>query len=372
MNILYVVKGMSLSNGVSSFIMNHVRQLITSPDFQCDFLVVTDIGSPYYDELKKDGCNIYIMPSYTHHPLQVLPFLRKIFADNHYDIVHCNVMNSASPILMMAKRYGVKVRIFHSHATQNGDTKWKQTRNRLFADLTIKYSTTNFSCSKMAGDYLFGKDNYYEIPNAIDITKFKFDDKIRQEVRNEYHVASNKKIIMTVGRFTAQKNPMYIVDIIAELKKRDFNFVFWWFGDGELEDDVKKYAKTKQVTDVITFWGSRIDINRLYMAADAFILPSLFEGLPVVGIEAQISGLPTLLADTVSDETKISKYTEFLSLDDPAYWADEIEKSVNVDHNIVSANVDMNTWDIVKAAQRLKKLYIDLISESLKPQKSTR
>lgn len=364
MRILYVVKGMSLSNGVSSFIMNHVRQMVTDPNFQCDFLVVTDIGSPYYDELKSYGCAIYFMPSYTRHPLQVVPFLKKVFSNKHYDLVHCNVMNSASPILMMAKRYGIKVRIFHSHATQNGDTKWKQARNKLFANLTIKYATTNFACSKLAGDYLFGKDNYYEIPNAIDITKFKFDENTRQKVRDKYHVPSNVKIIMTVGRFTTQKNPMYIVDIIAELKKQDLNFVFWWFGDGELEGDVKKYAEAKQVTDVIKFWGSRIDINRMYMAADVFILPSLFEGLPVVGIEAQISGLPTLLADTVSNETKIGKYTEFLPLDNPACWADEIKKVAKVDHNIVGASVDTSTWNIVKAAQRLKKLYAELIFES--------
>ena len=236
MRILFVVKNMRLSNGVASYAMNYYRKL-NGPDTQFDFLIISDVGSPYYSEIKKNGNKVFFMPSYKKEPFKIIPYLKHLFTDNKYDIVHCNVMNSGSLILRIAKTHKVPIRILHSHATQTGDKKWKEHRNKFFCTVSLKNANTYFSCSHLAGDYLFGKDNYYLIPNAIDVNRYSYDQKKRNLLRNEEH-CGKKLIVTTVGRFTRQKNPMFIVDIVYELSKMGIEFAFWWFGNGELEHEV--------------------------------------------------------------------------------------------------------------------------------------
>lgn len=154
LKILYAVKNMRVSNGVSSYIMNYYRELIKKGDVDIDFLVVSDVGSPYYDEIRKNGSNIYMMPSLKK-PIKMLKFLRNIFKNNHYNILHSNVFNSNLPIAYMARMYGVPVRILHSHATVNGDSILKVARNKIFQFMSIHFSNCLFACSKMAGKNIY-------------------------------------------------------------------------------------------------------------------------------------------------------------------------------------------------------------------------
>lgn len=269
-------------------------------------------------------------------------------------------MNSGSLVLMMAKKYGVSVRILHSHSARTGDRKWKEIRNKLFCGLSLKFANTYFSCSHLAGDYLFGKDNYYIIPNAINIDRFSFDNKKRLSCRKEEN-CEEKFIITTVGRFARPKNTMFIVDIIYEMSKFDKDFVFWWFGNGELEQVVKAYAKEKDVEKFIKFWGANPNVNVYYSAADVFILPSLYEGLPVVGIEAQVASLPALFSDRITREVKISDSVEFLPITDAGLWAKSILKYRGFDREKNANGLDLTEYKIEEQAKRLKQLYIKLL-----------
>ena len=350
---------MRLSNGVASYAMNYYRKLNGS-DIQFDFLIISDVGSPYYSEIEESGNKVFFMPSYKKEPFKIIPYLNRLFTDNKYDVVHCNVMNSGSVILKIAKIHKVPVRILHSHATQTGDKKWKELRNKLFCAVSLKNANTYFSCSHLAGDYLFGKDNYYLIPNAIDVDKYSYDQQKRNFLREEEY-CEKKLIVTTVGRFTRQKNPIFIVDIVDELSKMGIEFTFWWFGNGELEPEVHKYAHEKGVDKYIKFWGANPKVMDYYSAADIFILPSLYEGLPVVGIEAQVAALPVLLADTITTETKISDSVRFLPIASAKLWAKYIAELRDCNRETIAKNLNLSEYKIENQAKKLKNLYSDLL-----------
>ena len=350
---------MRLSNGVASYAMNYYRKLNGS-DIQFDFLIISDVGSPYYSEIEESGNKVFFMPSYKKEPFKIIPYLNRLFTDNKYDVVHCNVMNSGSVILKIAKIHKVPVRILHSHATQTGDKKWKELRNKLFCAVSLKNANTYFSCSHLAGDYLFGKDNYYLIPNAIDVDKYSYDQQKRNFLREEEY-CEKKLIVTTVGRFTRQKNPIFIVDIVDELSKMGIEFTFWWFGNGELEPEVHKYAHEKGVDKYIKFWGANPKVMDYYSAADIFILPSLYEGLPVVGIEAQVAALPVLLADTITTETKISDSVRFLPIASAKLWAKYIAELRDCNRETIAKTLNLSEYKIENQAKKLKNLYSDLL-----------
>lgn len=362
MRILYVVKNMRLANGVTSYAMNYYRKLVKTEDVKIDFLVVNDIGSPYYDEIRENGSKILLLPSYRKNIFATVAYLVKLFKNEKYDVVHSHVLNSGSIILKLAKHYGVPVRILHAHATKSGDTKLKEIRNKFFISISLANANAYFACSKLAGDYLFGNRKYTVINNAVDLEKYNFSQQCRDSIREEYSVQKSL-IVTTVGRFTKQKNPFFIVDIICALKKKIKSFEFWWFGNGILEDEVKEYAKEKGATDCIKFFGASDRVNEFYSSADVFILPSLFEGLPVVGIEAQISGLPCVFSDEITKEVCISDLCEFIPIDSADFWAEKIIDISKKDRMLNVASVKKECYDIDMQYAILLKKYNSLYEE---------
>ena len=361
MRILLVVKNMRLSNGVASYAMNYYRALNGS-DVQFDFLIVSDVGSPYYLEIEKNKSKVFLMPPYKKKPFKVVSYLNRLFKDNNYDVLHCNVMNSGSIILKIAKYHKIPVRILHSHATQSGDKKWKEIRNKLFCKVSLKNANAYFACSHLAGDYLFGKNNYWLIPNAIDIDKYLYDQQKRNRLRDEEN-CKNKLVITTVGRFTYQKNPMFIVDVVYELSKMGLEFIFWWFGNGELETEVHKYASVRGVNKLIKFWGANPRVMDYYSAADIFVLPSFYEGLPVVGIEAQVAALPVLFSDTITIETQISNFVKFLPITEAKLWAENIVELQECNRETIMKSLKLSEYRIENQAEKLKNLYSKLLKK---------
>lgn len=361
MKVLYVVKNLRLANGVASYIMNYYRKF-RKENVRMDFLIISDVPSSYYDEIKEDGNNIYILPSYKKNICKVYSYLNNLLKTEKYDIVHCNTVNSGSLVLKLAKKNNIPVRILHSHATQNGDKISKRIIGTFFKIIAIKNANVYFACSKYAGTSLFKNKKFTVIPNAINIDKFSFDKKIREDIRKNEKVSANELLIMTVGRITKQKNPFFIVDIIEKIKEINENVRLWWFGSGDLDDDIKRYISGKDLQNNIKLFGSILNVNQYYSAADIFILPSLYEGLPVVGIEAQMSGLPSLFSDTITDETKISKGCLFLSIESAEIWANkilDISRYNNREENILS--LDKNLYDISFQYKNMLNIYTNLI-----------
>lgn len=362
MKILYVVKNLRLSNGVSSYIMNYYRKLILNPNIKIDFLIVNDTASPYYEEIRNNGGNIHILPSYKKEPLKLFRYINKLYKNEKYDIVHCNVINSGSLILLMARLNKVPVRILHSHATQNGDNFIKQLCNFIFKKVSMFNSNYLFACSYLAGEKLYKKRKFYVINNAIDVEKYDYNEKYRTEIRKE-ECCNDKKVIMTVGRITKQKNPYFIIDILKKIKND--NYVFWWFGNGDMDEEIKEFVD-KEKMEKIKFWGAINDVNKYYSAADIFILPSLYEGLPVVGIEAQISGIKCFFSDTITKETAITSDTIFLTINDSNEWAKNIEEYNITSRLETQKYIDTSKYEIEKEYKKLENIYTKILKENRK------
>ena len=361
MKILYVVKNMRLANGVASYVMNYYRKLKNEPHVRMHFLIVTDVPSPYYDEIKSDGNNVYILPSYKKSFFKINKYLLELFKKEKYDIIHCNTINSSSLILKSAKKFGIPVRILHSHATQNGDNILKRFIGILFKSISIRNANVYFACSKYAGESIFKNLNFDVIPNAINISKFQFNRQVRNEIRKKENISDDKIVVMTVGRITTQKNPFFIVDIMKKIKNINKDIIFWWLGSGDLDNEIKQYITENKLQNRIKLFGTVSNVNEYYSAADIFILPSLFEGLPVVGIEAQISGMTTLFSDNITNEVKISKNCFFLSIKSVDLWVNEIFKIGKYNRNKNIDSIQSELYDINLQYKNLLNKYAELL-----------
>ena len=360
MKVLFVVKNLRVSNGVASFLMNYYRELIKKENMSFDFLIVSNTISPYYDEIEKNNGKIFIMPS-LRHPLKMINYLKNIFHNNSYDILHSNVINSNVLIAYFAKKYRIPVRILHCHATANGDSVLKILRNKPFQYLSIKYSNYYFACSHLAGKQIFKNKVFYVINNAIDLERFKFSNAIRNEIRLKNGITNDTIIVGVVARITFQKNPYFILRIVESLKQKNANFNLWWFGSGNLDKCVFNKAEELGLTNYIEFWGSIDDVSNYYSALDCFILPSFYEGLPVVGIEAQANGLKCLFSDRITREVDILDSNFFLSINNINSWVNAILKvkanyNRKIDYNI------FNCYLIESQADKIFLLYKSLLN----------
>lgn len=230
--------------------------------------------------------------------------------------------------------------------------------------MSIYFSNYLFACSEMAGKQIYKTKKFYVINNAIDLDKFKFSDDLRNEIRGENKIEKNELIISTVGRLTTQKNPYFILEIISILSKQNIKFQFWWFGNGDLDNKIKNKANEMELNDYIKFFGSIDDVYKYYNAMDIFILPSIYEGLPIVGIEAQANGLRCIFSDNITDETKLYEKTLFLPIESAEVWCNTIIRCINdCNHNIDDYTLLHEKYDISKLSDSLYKKYVELLKE---------
>ena len=198
----------------------------------------------------------------------------------------------------------------------------------------LKYATHLYACSKLAGEWLYGNNNFEIINNAIDYDKFKFDIEKRNEIRKELKIKDDVFVVGHVGRFDYQKNHRFIVELA---KNFDEQVLFLLIGDGHLKEEIINFEKEIGVNNILMI-GNKDNVFNYYNAMDCFILPSLFEGLSVVSIESQANGLNCLFSNTITQECKISEKTNFYSIEDNKNWIEEInslKENKENDRNIV-------------------------------------
>ena len=310
--IVAQIMGKWVGGGVESVIMNYYRHLDHSK-VQFDFICDEDSTRIPYDEIKKLGGRVFIVPKYQNLP-KYLKALEKLFKENQYCIVHSNINTLSVFPLYAAKKAGVPIRISHSHSTSN-PKEWKRNLiKNILRPFSKRYATDYFACSELAGRYLFGNKAFDQgevkiIHNAIDVDKFKFDEVARKKLRKEFGIKDSTVVIGHVGRFVQQKNHTFLVDVFKEYHKKNPDSKLLLVGSGPLEDEIKKKVERLGLKDSVLFLGQRDDINKLYSVMDVFCLPSLYEGLPVVGVEAQAAGLPCVFSDKITNDTVITKDT---------------------------------------------------------------
>ena len=372
--IVAQIMGKWVGGGVESVIMNYYRHLDHSK-IHFDFICDEDSTHIPYDEIKKLGGRVFLVPKYQKLP-KYLKALEKIFKENQYRIVHSNINTLSVFPLYAAKKAGVPIRISHSHSTSN-PKEWKRNLiKNILRPFSKRYATDYFACSELAGRYLFGNKAFDRgevkiIHNAIDVDKFKFDEAARKKLRQEFGIKDSTVVIGHVGRFVQQKNHTFLVDVFKEYHKKNPDSKLLLVGSGPLEDEIKKKVERLDLEDSVLFLGQRDDINKLYSVMDVFCLPSLYEGLPVVGIEAQATGLPTIFSNRISKEVIVSSYAKIVSIQDTGFCIEKINKTTRSIKKQRSYATVFEYMDINNEVSTLEKIYcrpikvLHLISTSL-------
>lgn len=354
--ILNIVPNMRAA-GIESFIMNVYRN-IDREKVQFDFIVHNKRREFFDDEIEKLGGKIYRLSFKD--DKNIVKYIKDLnnFFKNHkeYKIVHGHMQSMMPLYLYIAKKNKIPIRIAHSH---NGSYE-KTVKGfilHIFSRFSKKFSSHNIACSNLAGKYLFGKKSFIVIPNGIDVKKFEFNENIRKIVRNELNL-SNEYVIGHVGRFELQKNHRFLIETFNEKLKENSNYVLLLVGEGKYEKEIKKLVKELNIQNKVKFLGVRNDMNRLYQAMDCFILPSLYEGLPVVGVEAQASGLKCLFSDTITKELKITPNAVFISLKSKQKWLEEIDNDNNFENRKKFAKIVAQDFEIKNISKKLEKFYL--------------
>lgn len=363
--ILHSVSNMD-RGGIETMLMNYYRHIDKS-QFQFDFLCNKPKPGDYDDEIRAMGGNIYISPglSPAKYPAY-MRFMEKLLSENKsIKVLHAHNEAMALYALQGAKKAGLPARIHHAHNTSMvKDYKYPL---KIFCKQFLPYAATDlWSCGTDAGVYYYGEKRWQKsghiMRNAIDLSKFGFDSSIRAAMREEYGL-NDKFVIGHVGRFNPQKNHTRILDIFAALLKIRPDSCLVLIGEGELEGQMKQKAADFGISDRVKFMGLRADVDRWYQAFDVLLMPSLFEGLPVVGIEAQASGLPCVFSDAVTNEAAILKTSRMVSLSSAnEEWAKTVAACENPASIRQKAKqiLRVSGYDITEETKKLQNLYLQM------------
>ncbi len=357
--ILQIVTIMN-RGGLETMLMNYYRN-IDRNKIQFDFIVHRSEKGAYDDEILSLGGNIYhFSPISFKNLIRYQKDLSTFLRNNpQYKIVHSHLDSLSALPLAIAKRAGVPVRIAHSHNASFDKNLKAKIRNS--AKGLIKYTATDMiGCSNEAANFMFGKNakGYKVINNAIDVEKFRYNPKKRAEVRDSLKISKNCLVIGHVGRFDYQKNHEFLIEIFNEIYRKNKNSVLLLVGNGNGMADIEYRVKELGLKNAVRFLGSRSDIPDLMQAMDVFVMPSRFEGLPVVSIEAQASGLRTYFSDVVTHDVAVTKDCHFISLDyKAAYWANQVLQSpLTPREDTKSRIIDMG-FDVVSEVGNLANYY---------------
>ena len=271
-----------MDGGVESVVMNYYRNIDKSK-VQFHFICDEDSTDIPYDEIEKLGGKVIIVPPYQK-LFKYQKELYKIFKENGYKIVHSHINALSVFPLRAAKKAGVPIRIAHSHTTSN-KKEWKRNlAKNILRPFSKLYANKFFACTKHAGEWLFGKKiierkELNVINNAIDLKKFEFNEKTREDLRKELGIKEDTLIIGHVGRFMKQKNHEFLIEVFKELIKKNDNSILMLIGQGPLLNDMKQKVRDLKIEDKVQFMGQVTDVEKYYNIMDVFLFPSIYEGL---------------------------------------------------------------------------------------------
>lgn len=362
------VIGKWLGGGVEAVVMNYYRN-IDKQLIQFDFICDEDSTNIPYDEIESLGGKVILIPPYQ----KVISYhkkLKRILKDGNYKIVHSHINTLSVFSLFAAKCAKVPIRIAHSHSTTNPREKKKNLLKQALRPFSKLFATDYFCCSELAGRWLFGDKMFdmskvYLLNNAIDLDRFRYDSEVRNKKRIELNIKSDTLVVGHIGRFVEQKNHRFLIDIFNEINKKNNNSLLILAGQGPLMNEIKEKVKKLNLEDNVLFLGQRNDANELYQVFDLFLLPSLYEGLPVVGVEAQASGNLCFLSNDMTKETKVLDSTIFMSLSDsPSRWADKIFESLNkFKKHDTKEEVSKYGFNIKQEANKLVDKYLEILKK---------
>lgn len=373
--ILYALNGTFYKGGTEAVVLSYYNN-IDRTKFHIDFLLhgheYECINNEMHNYLLSCGSKIFYVTPRGENFKKNNHEISKVFKENKYVIVHSHMDAAGYFLLKEAKKAGIPVCISHSHNTANkrkNNSNIKDLIYKIVHEFAIKrlpkVTDVRIACSTEAGNWLFNGSKFKVLNNAIDINKYTYDSSKREKMRQALGF-NNEIVIGHVGRFAVQKNHEFLIDIFAGFLNCHADAKLVLVGTGELLNIIKQKVSLLGIEKNVMFLGVRNDVDGLMQAFDVFLLPSLHEGLPVVGVEAQASGLPCVISSTVSPEIKLSDNTVLVSLDaSVSEWCNVIEDVYNRDVNRTKGmeivkNAGFDIKDVINA---LMKIYEDCLKE---------
>lgn len=369
------VLGTTNLGGAESRIMDIYRH-IDRDKIQFDFLIHTSPKGHFDDEINELGGRIYRLPAFR----MVNYFSYKkacegFFASHkEFVAVHGHMTSTAAIYLPIAKKAGIPITIAHARSAgvdsglKGVATKWIRRNLYRKADVLL-------SCSDLAGEAVFGKKRMQDgkviiLPNAIDTKEFAKNHVDREKMREELGLSGNF-VIGHVGRFHYAKNHEYLLDIFAQVLKKQENAVLLMLGDGPLKEEILRKAQSLGIIKSVRFLGNQSPVSPFYRAMDVFVFPSRFEGMPGTVVEAQAAGLPCLISDTITKEVKATNLVSFLSIHkEPELWAEKIISLQGQEHVDTTQQLIDYGYDVNRQAKIYETFYLTGKVESLREGKA--
>ena len=368
--ILHVVSKLSINSGVMNVIMNYYRY-IDRTKIQFDFLYFEERMPDFKKEIENFGGKVY----FVHKPslkrcINIYKEFNSFFELNaaKYTAVHLHEVYLVHFIKHFCKKYNIKHLITHAHTTKYSDNPKNALRNRIMCLGLNDVATDLFACSKAAGEFYYGKEAVDSgkvkiIPNAINLENYKFNEAIRNKIRKELNI-EDKFVVGHIGRMAPPKNQKFLLKIFSEVKKEKNNAILLMIGDGPLKSEIEKEIDNLNIRDSVILLGVRNDVPELLMAMDVFVLPSLYEGLPVVCVEAQATGLRCILSDRITEEVDCGN-CEFITLKNSvAIWVTHININFVRYSKKICCDIKIKYFDIANSAMILNLLYFGMVRKN--------
>lgn len=367
--ILHVI-GIMNRGGAETMIMNLYRN-IDRTKVQFDFVENSAGPAVFDEEILSLGGRIYRCPHYNgRNHVAYTRWWREFFRvhPSEYPIVHGHLGSTAAIYLSIAKKYGCHT-VAHSHNVNKmrslGDVVYGS-----FSYPTRFVADRFFACSREAGISRYGRkigkneEQCIVLRNAIDTAQFAFDVVVRKKMRTELNLAEDQLVIGNISRFSEQKNHMFLLDIFAEIRKKNPCAMLLLVGDGDLRPRIEQKITDLGLTDAVILTGVRSNTWDYYQAMDVFLMPSFYEGLPVSMVEAQTAGLPCCVSANVPKETALTDLVEFIPLEKgAAHWEERILKRTNESRRDMGAEIARAGYDIATTSKWLEDFYLKVVTE---------
>ena len=358
--VLCIISNMN-AGGAETFLMKLYRQL-DKTKYQMDFCVNVFDKCFYEEEILALGGKIYRISPKSTSRSAFEKQLYEIVKANHYNYVLRITSNAFGFLdLKIAHKAGASVCAVRSSNSSDGIGLKLKIAHRLGRVLYGKYVNVKIAPSDLAAEYTFGKKAYKSgevniLHNAIDIDQYGFDAKARSRIRAEFGLTDDITLLGHVGRFMTQKNHAFLLDVFSKCVKSNEKSALLLVGGGELQPTIKQRACELGISDKVIFAGVRSDVPALLSAMDVFVFPSLYEGMPNTVIEAQATGLPCIISDTITRGADITGLVQYLPLGNTEEWANNIDRLPQVIRETPIQKFKENCYDIETVTEQFVKL----------------
>ena len=355
MNLLIVSTVDFNKHGIPVSIMNNYR-LFNHNDIHCTFVTYGSIDEEFKKEILQNGDEVFLLPHRKKRTLRYIRELRKIAKSLNYDIAHVHG-NSSTMLFELLALKGLVTVVCQAHNTDCVHSMLHKVLYPLF----IKEVNHRVACTYEAGIFLYQNNTFKVLKNGISAGDYKFSNDVRKKIRDNMKV-SDKFVILHVGSFNKQKNHEYLIDIFKMYHDKNPKSQLWLVGEGATKDKVKNLTKKYEIEEFVNFIGRTNEVAKYMMAADCFVLPSLYESFGIVNVEAQATGLPCVVSTSVPDAAKVSEYFYKVSLNDVKRWVETIElcQEIAIQRKISYLDIFRHGFDVSQTSEELINYYKSL------------